>query len=125
MNINKFNNFVLEDITVGEFIEFLSQYDKDTKISFNDHPMLHVSVNSSSDGKIECYAMNPEGVIPNFENDDTCVRMEDMVSPSLSTFCTTIEKYAKRFGAMSTAVKVNGKSRIKIYRSGKNINFTS
>lgn len=125
MEINKFNNFILKNITVGELIGFLSQYEPDTKISFNDHPLLHVSVNSPSDREINCYAMNPEGSIPNYENDDKWTRLEDLMNPMLSTLYSRVEQYRNKFSSRLTQVTVNGRSRIKVYYNGLCINFTS
>lgn len=125
MEIKAFQNFVVENMTVIEFCDWLlHNVDESMTIEFNGNNMIHVAVDEDRNA-VEFFSVkgntSEDKDRTDYENDPNWKRMEDMRIISRSHFASQLSKIDSK----NRLITVNGSTKIKVYMSKDIIELTS
>lgn len=129
MEVKKFKNNILSDMTVNDLIQFLQEnVDGDKKIHLNGSPIMHISQSYISEEDItdivEIFSVEPNNKTTNIsmEDDTTWERLNDLINASPTDIADTFNNISKNIVNTPHAgckreykVTVNGKIKIKTY----------
>ena len=129
MEVKKFKNNILSDMTVNDLIQFLQEnVNGNKKVHLNGVPVMHISQSDISEKDasdiVEIFSIEPndETTVVSMEDDVTWERQTDLINASPSDIAETFKDICKSIISNPHAnservfkVTVNGKNKIKIY----------